>query len=86
MSIVKNVVNATATLLLVVSIVCGQEQTQAGSRSTTTITAAGAADHVRFTAPSTEQNVQWRLRPEMMKRMKEQREKASQEKPQRSTP
>jgi hypothetical protein len=33
-----------------------------------------------------EQGVQWRLRPEMMKRMKEAREKASQEKPQQSKP
>ena len=53
MSTVKRLVTSAAAILLVVSIVCAQEQTLASSRSTITVTAAATADRVRFTAPST---------------------------------
>jgi hypothetical protein len=53
MSIANRLVTVVAGILLVVSIVCAQEQNVTTSRSTTTVTAAGAAGRVRFTAPST---------------------------------
>jgi hypothetical protein len=51
MSTAKRIVISAAGILLIVSIVCAQEQTPASS--ITTITAAATADRVRFTAPST---------------------------------
>ena len=54
MSTAKKLVTSATGILLVVSIVCAQEQNAAtGSRSTPTVTAAATADRVRFTAPST---------------------------------
>src|SRR5437870_3157108 len=54
LSTVRKLVTSAAGILLVVNIVCAQEQNAAtGSRSTTTITAAATAERVRFTAPST---------------------------------
>ncbi len=54
MNTVKRLVTSAAGILLVVSIVCAQEQNPASiSRSTITVTAAATADRVRFTAPNT---------------------------------
>jgi hypothetical protein len=54
MTTAKRLVITLAGILLIVSIVCAQEQqnTANSSRSAATITAAAAADRVRFTAPS----------------------------------
>src|SRR5713101_9172685 len=54
LSTARGLLTSGALILLVVSIVCAQEQLPASSgRSTITVTAAATADRVRFTAPST---------------------------------